>query len=86
MARGPLRGLRVAELYAVAVGRFYEELAEKLVAGARASFEEAGAQVEIHDVPDRRPPSRRFGETRGHSRVWHPGRQRHGMTASPSVR
>ena len=41
----------MADLYAVAVGRFYEELAEKLVAGARASFEDAGAQVEVHAVP-----------------------------------
>jgi len=41
----------VAELYAVAVGRFYEDLAERLVAGARSAFEQAGAQVEVHDVP-----------------------------------
>ena len=34
---------RVADAYAVAVGRFYEELAERLVAGARGVFEEAGA-------------------------------------------
>jgi 6,7-dimethyl-8-ribityllumazine synthase len=37
--------------YAVAVARFYEELAERLVAGARAMFEEAGAEVDVHDVP-----------------------------------
>ena len=41
----------VADAYAVAVGRFYEELAERLVAGARAVFEEAGASVDVHDVP-----------------------------------
>ena len=41
----------MADLYAVAIGRFYEELAERLVAGARAAFEDAGAQVEVHDVP-----------------------------------
>ena len=41
----------MAELYAVAVGRFYEELAERLVTGARSAFEEAGAQVEVHGVP-----------------------------------
>jgi 6,7-dimethyl-8-ribityllumazine synthase len=41
----------VADLFAVAVGRFYEELAERLVAGARSVFEEAGAGVEVHDVP-----------------------------------
>ena len=37
--------------YAIAVGRFYEDLAERLVAGARKAFEEAGASVEVHDVP-----------------------------------
>jgi 6,7-dimethyl-8-ribityllumazine synthase len=41
----------VADTYAVAVGRFYEELAERLVAGATAVFEDAGAAVEVHDVP-----------------------------------
>ena len=37
-------------LFAIAVGRFYEELAERLVAGATHVFEEAGAAVEVHDV------------------------------------
>jgi 6,7-dimethyl-8-ribityllumazine synthase len=37
--------------YAIAVGRFYEDLAERLVAGATRVFEEAGASVEVHDVP-----------------------------------
>ena len=37
--------------YAIVVGRFYEELADRLVAGARRVFEEAGATVEVHDVP-----------------------------------
>jgi 6,7-dimethyl-8-ribityllumazine synthase len=37
--------------FAIAVGRFYEELAERLVAGARRVFEQAGATVEVHDVP-----------------------------------
>jgi 6,7-dimethyl-8-ribityllumazine synthase len=41
----------VADTYAVAVGRFYGELAERLVAGARGVFEGAGAAVEVHDVP-----------------------------------
>jgi 6,7-dimethyl-8-ribityllumazine synthase len=41
----------VADTYAVAVGRFYEELAERLVVGARSVFEEAGASVDVHDVP-----------------------------------
>jgi 6,7-dimethyl-8-ribityllumazine synthase len=38
--------------YALAVGRFYEDLAERLEAGARAAFAEAGdTQVEVFDVP-----------------------------------
>ena len=38
--------------FAIAVGRFYEELAERLLAGARAAFEEAGdLDVEVFDVP-----------------------------------
>jgi 6,7-dimethyl-8-ribityllumazine synthase len=41
----------VAECFAVAVGRFYEDLAERLVAGATSVFEAAGAGVEVHDVP-----------------------------------
>ena len=42
----------MAERYAIVVGRFYEELAERLVASARRVFEEAGAeQVDVFDVP-----------------------------------
>jgi 6,7-dimethyl-8-ribityllumazine synthase len=41
----------VADAYAIAVGRFYEDLAERLVGGATSVFEEAGASVEVHDVP-----------------------------------
>jgi len=41
----------VADAYAIAVGRFYEELADRLVAGARGVFEGAGATVEVHEVP-----------------------------------
>jgi 6,7-dimethyl-8-ribityllumazine synthase len=37
--------------FAIAVARFYEELAERLVAGAARVFEEAGASVDVHDVP-----------------------------------
>ena len=37
--------------YAIAVARFYEDLADRLVDGARAVFEEAGASVDVHDVP-----------------------------------
>ena len=42
---------KCADLYAACVGRFYEELAERLVEGARRVFEEAGATLEVHDVP-----------------------------------
>jgi 6,7-dimethyl-8-ribityllumazine synthase len=37
--------------FAIAVGRFYEDLAERLVSGATRVFEEAGASVEVFDVP-----------------------------------
>jgi 6,7-dimethyl-8-ribityllumazine synthase len=37
--------------YAACVGRFYEDLAERLVEGARRVFEEAGAAIDVHDVP-----------------------------------
>src|ERR671935_8741 len=35
----------------MAAARFYEDLAEKLVEGARRVFEEAGGEVEVVDVP-----------------------------------
>jgi 6,7-dimethyl-8-ribityllumazine synthase len=42
----------VSDRWAIAVGRFYEELAERLVAGARNAFAEAGQDaVEVFDVP-----------------------------------
>ena len=41
----------MAEAYAIAVGRFYEDLADRLVQGARRVFEDAGVDVEVHDVP-----------------------------------
>jgi len=42
----------VSAAYAIAVGRFYEDLAERLVRGARAAFAEDGeANVEVFDVP-----------------------------------
>jgi 6,7-dimethyl-8-ribityllumazine synthase len=41
----------VADTYAVAVGRFYEQLAERLVEGARGVFEQAGASVDVYDIP-----------------------------------
>ena len=38
--------------FAIVVGRFYEDLASKLVASARAAFEEAGASaIDVFDVP-----------------------------------
>jgi 6,7-dimethyl-8-ribityllumazine synthase len=37
--------------YAIAVGRFYEELAERLVAGAQRAFAAAGATADVFDVP-----------------------------------
>ena len=38
--------------FAIAVGRFYEELAERLIAGAQAGFEELGeSPAEVFDVP-----------------------------------
>ena len=40
-----------AQRWAIAAARFYEDLAEKLVEGARRVFEEAGGQVDVHDVP-----------------------------------
>jgi 6,7-dimethyl-8-ribityllumazine synthase len=37
--------------YAIAVGRFYEDLAERLVAGAQEAFAAAGASADVFDVP-----------------------------------
>jgi 6,7-dimethyl-8-ribityllumazine synthase len=42
----------VSARFAIAVGRFYEELAERLVAGAQRAFAEAGCEpAEVFDVP-----------------------------------
>jgi 6,7-dimethyl-8-ribityllumazine synthase len=42
----------VAEQFAIAVGRFYEDLAERLVAGAQRVFaEEGGGEAVVYDVP-----------------------------------
>jgi 6,7-dimethyl-8-ribityllumazine synthase len=42
----------VSDAYAIAVGRFYEELAERLVSGAMAAFADAGqSEVQVFDVP-----------------------------------
>jgi 6,7-dimethyl-8-ribityllumazine synthase len=37
--------------FAIAIGRFYEDLAERLERGARAAFVRAGFQVDVFDVP-----------------------------------
>ena len=38
--------------FAIAVGRFYEDLAERLVSGAQAAFREGGfAEAEVFEVP-----------------------------------
>jgi 6,7-dimethyl-8-ribityllumazine synthase len=41
----------VPDRYAIAVATFYEDLAQRLVAGARAVFEDAGAEVDVYEVP-----------------------------------
>jgi len=37
--------------WAIAVGRFYEDLADRLVEGANRVFAEAGGKVDVYDVP-----------------------------------
>ena len=41
----------MADRWAIAVGRFYEDLAERLVEGATRVFAEAGGEVDVRDVP-----------------------------------
>jgi 6,7-dimethyl-8-ribityllumazine synthase len=41
----------VADTYAIAVARFYEDLTDKLVEGASGVLQDAGAEVEVHAVP-----------------------------------
>jgi 6,7-dimethyl-8-ribityllumazine synthase len=41
----------VSERFAIVVGRFYEDLAERLVSGAMSAFDEVDAVVESYDVP-----------------------------------
>jgi 6,7-dimethyl-8-ribityllumazine synthase len=41
----------VNDRYAACVGRFYEDLARRLVAGAQSVFADAGASLEVHEVP-----------------------------------
>ena len=38
-------------LYAACVGRFYEDLARRLVEGATRVFLDAGGSVDVHEVP-----------------------------------
>lgn len=40
-----------ADAFAVAVARFYGQIAERLLAGASGAFESCGATIEVHDVP-----------------------------------
>ena len=48
----PRGGPRVSEQFAIAVGRFYADLAERLVAGAQRAFAEAGHEpADVFDVP-----------------------------------
>jgi 6,7-dimethyl-8-ribityllumazine synthase len=37
--------------FGVALGRFYEDLAARLLAGVEKAFTEGGATFEVHDVP-----------------------------------
>jgi 6,7-dimethyl-8-ribityllumazine synthase len=41
----------VAEAWAIAAATFYEDLAAKLVGGARRVFEETGGTVHVYEVP-----------------------------------
>ena len=51
-ARPEREAATASERFAIVVGRFYEELAERLVAGAQRAFEEAGASAaDVFDVP-----------------------------------
>ena len=37
--------------FAIVVGRFYEDLADRLIAAAHAAFAEAGDEVDVFAVP-----------------------------------
>ena len=41
----------MSDLYAACVGRFYEDLARRLVEGASRVFLDAGGSVDVHEVP-----------------------------------
>jgi 6,7-dimethyl-8-ribityllumazine synthase len=51
MGRARPRGASVSETYAACVGRFYQDLARRLVEGASRVFLEAGGSVDVHEVP-----------------------------------
>ena len=58
--------------FAIVVGRFYEDLAERLVAGAQAAFAEHGhTRVEVFDVPGafELPLAARYAVDAGHDGV-----------------
>ena len=40
-----------SDRFAIVVARFYEDLADRLVAGATETFEQAGGTVDVFDVP-----------------------------------
>ncbi len=50
-AGGSSSAIADAAHFGVAVGRFYDDLAERLVAGVRKAFDEVGATFEVHEVP-----------------------------------
>jgi 6,7-dimethyl-8-ribityllumazine synthase len=65
-------GQRGVHRFAIAVARFYEDLAARLVAGAQAAFAEHGhARVEVFDVPGafELPLAARYAIDAGHSGV-----------------
>ena len=41
----------MADVFAACVGRFYEDLARRLVEGATRVFLDAGGSVDVHEVP-----------------------------------
>ena len=41
----------MSEVFAACVGRFYEDLARRLVEGATRAFLDAGGSVDVHEVP-----------------------------------
>jgi 6,7-dimethyl-8-ribityllumazine synthase len=41
----------VSDRYAACVGGFYDDLAARLIEGARRVFDDAGVDVDVHDVP-----------------------------------